>query len=49
MTETREQYKARILSYLAGRAPIPLLATAPDMLEALIDGVPEPLLSGTSA
>src|SRR5918997_3617526 len=44
MTETQEQYKARILSYLAGRDPMPPLATAPDTLEALIDGVPEPLL-----
>jgi len=44
MTETQEQYKARILGYLAGRAPLPLLATAPDTLAALIDGVPEPLL-----
>jgi hypothetical protein len=44
MTETQEQYKARILGYLAGRAPIALLATAPDTLEALVDGVPELLL-----
>jgi DinB superfamily len=44
VTETQEQYKARILGYLAGRDPMPLLATAPDRLAALVDGVPEPLL-----
>src|SRR5918992_2754671 len=44
MTETQERYKARILGYLAGRAPLPLLAAAPDTLEALVDGVPGPLL-----
>ena len=44
MTETQEQYKARILGYVAGRAPVPLLAAAADTLEGLIDGVPEPVL-----
>jgi hypothetical protein len=44
MTETQEQYKARILGYLGGRAPLPLLEAAPDTLEALVNDVPEPVL-----
>jgi hypothetical protein len=37
--ETADQYKARILSYQAGRDPLVLQAAAPDTLAALIEGV----------
>ncbi|MFN2566392.1 MAG: DinB family protein [Gemmatimonadaceae bacterium] len=40
MTETQAQYKARILSHVAGRDPLPLLAAAPAKLAALLAGVP---------
>jgi hypothetical protein len=45
MAETQEQYKARVLGYLAGRDPLPLLAAAPDTLAALVTGLPEYILS----
>ena len=45
VSETQAQYKARILSYLAGRDPMPLLAAAANTLAALLDGVPESVLS----
>jgi hypothetical protein len=45
MGETQEQYKARVLGYLAGRDPLPLLAVAPDTLTALVAGLPEHILS----
>ena len=44
MTETSQQYKARILGYLAGRDPIPLLASAPDTLTALVEALPASLV-----
>lgn len=40
MTETQAQYKARILRYLGGRDPLPLLAAAPTTLAALLARVP---------
>ena len=45
MAETQEQYRARVLGYLAGRDPLPLLAAAPDTLAALVTALPEPILS----
>lgn len=45
MAETQEQYKSRVLSYLAGRDPLPLLAAAPDALAALVAGLAEHILS----
>jgi hypothetical protein len=47
--ETQEQYKARVLGYLAGRDPLPLLAAAPDTLAALVAGLPEHILGHRSA
>ena len=44
MIETSQQYKARILGYLAGRDPIPLLASAPDTLAALVEPLPASLI-----
>ncbi|HEU4557979.1 MAG TPA: DinB family protein [Longimicrobium sp.] len=40
MIETSQHYKARILGYLAGRDPIPLLASAPETLAALVEPLP---------
>jgi hypothetical protein len=49
MTETQQQYKARILSYLAQRDPMPLLATAPQRLSALVSGLSDPVLNSRPA
>ena len=40
MPETQAQYKARILRYVAGREPLPLLAAAPATLATLLADVP---------
>ena len=40
MRETQTQYKARILEYVSGRDPLPLLAAAPATLAALLARVP---------
>ena len=45
MAETQEQYKSRVLSYLAGRDPLPLLAAAPNALASLVAGLREHTLS----
>src|SRR6187397_319734 len=45
MLENMEQYTARILSLAAGRDPLLLLATAPDRLVELTEGLPDHLLS----
>lgn len=37
MTETQEQYKARILGYLGSRDPMQMLAAAPSTLERLVE------------
>jgi hypothetical protein len=42
--ESQEQYKARILGFVAGRDPLTLLAAAPDTLAALVDGLPASVL-----
>jgi hypothetical protein len=39
MPETQAQYKARILSHVAGREPLSLLAAAPSTLETLLTAV----------
>ncbi|HKP76333.1 MAG TPA: DinB family protein [Longimicrobiaceae bacterium] len=44
MTETSQEYKARILGYLAGRDPMALLAAAPDRLAALVEPLPASLV-----
>ena len=44
MSETHAEYKARILGYLAGRDPMPLLASAPQTLARLLEGISEPVL-----
>jgi DinB superfamily len=49
MTETQQQYKARILGYLAQRDPMPLLATAPQRLSALVSGLSDPVLNSRPA
>jgi DinB superfamily len=49
MTETQAQYKARILGYVAGRAPLSLLAAAPARLAALVAGLSERALSARPA
>ena len=38
-TETVDEYKERILGYLAGADPLVLQARAPDILAALVDGL----------
>jgi len=43
MPETQAQYKARIVSNVAGREPLSLLAAAPSTLEALLAAVPPTL------
>ncbi|HEX6373507.1 MAG TPA: DinB family protein, partial [Longimicrobium sp.] len=43
MPETQAQYKARILSHVAGREPLPLLTAAPATLAALLAAVPPAL------
>ena len=45
MPETQGRYKARILSYLDGREPLPLLTAAPDTLAALLAAVPPALFA----
>ena len=45
MAETQAQYKARILSHLAGREPLALLAAAPARLAALLATVPPALFA----
>jgi hypothetical protein len=44
MSETHAEYKSRILGYLGGRDPMPLLASAPATLTRLLDGLPEGVL-----
>ena len=39
MTETIDEYKARILRYQAGSDPLVLQAQAPDVLDALMEGL----------
>jgi uncharacterized damage-inducible protein DinB len=45
MAETKQQYKARIISHVQGRDPLALLAAAPDTLAALLAQTPESALS----
>jgi hypothetical protein len=45
MTETQEQYKARILSYVGTGEPLAMLASAPAALARLLDGAPDDLLA----
>jgi uncharacterized damage-inducible protein DinB len=40
-SETVDQYKERIFSYQAGADPLDLQAKAPDVLAALLDGLPD--------
>lgn len=45
MTETQEQYKARILSHVQGRDSLGMLAAAPDALASLLAKTPADILS----
>jgi hypothetical protein len=45
MTETPDQYKARIVGYVGSRDPMTLLAAAPATLERLIDRASRDVLS----
>ena len=45
MTETQEQYKARILGYVGDGEPLAMIASAPAMLARLLDGAPDELLA----
>jgi hypothetical protein len=42
--ESHDGYKSRILGYLGGRDPMPLLAAAPHTLAGMLDGIPETVL-----
>jgi hypothetical protein len=45
MSETQEQYKARILGYLGSREPLPLLASGPATLGRLLEGASDEQLA----
>jgi len=49
MTETQEQYKARILGYVGARDPMHMLAVAPVTIERLLEGASDETLSRTPA
>jgi hypothetical protein len=41
MTETVDQYRARLATYIEGKDPIVMQCEAPDIIARLIDGVPQ--------
>jgi hypothetical protein len=49
VTESQEQYKARILGYVGARDPMHMLAVAPVTIERLLEGASDELLSRTPA